>query len=153
MLAVCIVFSSCRLQLDRPVAQSVVSQGPLLESRCFCARITRLAGNYKKKSQLFRNFAFPRLKSDPKCLGEKFFGKRLFMDHKIELCKLPYKDCFRGNDFKSIAEFTELGLPLSLDLWLGLRSAARLAKRKYADLKVSSSEMYEGLRVGSNDPL
>jgi hypothetical protein len=44
--------------------------------------------------------------------------------------KLTYADCFIGDKFKSINEFTDLGLPLSVSVWMRLRSSLLFSRKQ-----------------------
>jgi hypothetical protein len=76
--------------------------------------------NYKF-AQLFDNpnFRDPQTNNQ---LTPEFFGRDFYRLNKLKIRKLTYSDCFSGAIFKSIREFREMELPLTITLWLRLRN-------------------------------
>jgi hypothetical protein len=76
--------------------------------------------NYKF-AQLFDNpnFRDPQTNNQ---LTPEFFGREFYRLNKQNIRKLTYNDCFSGTLFKSIREFREMELPLTIALWLRLRN-------------------------------
>jgi hypothetical protein len=98
----------------------------------FVSCFTHLGQNYKK-ANVFRNFAFKRSKADGRLLDENFFGKTFYGKYRALLRQLTFENCFSGNDFKTVAEFAQMGLPLPLGVWMSLRSALLLSKKNLSN--------------------
>jgi hypothetical protein len=89
---------------------------------------SRIGTNYKAVP-IFNNNLFCRSKLDTRLLDLDFFGRKFFNEHLLPVCKLRYVDCFENGHFKNIQQFQAEGLPLTVSLWMKLRSAILLAKR------------------------
>jgi hypothetical protein len=87
----------------------------------YCA-YSDMDSNYKK-AQIFSNKFFCQAESSDNYLDVQFFGRQFYADNKNYLRKLTFSDCFRGDVFKSVEEWREDGLPLTLNMWLRLRNA------------------------------
>jgi hypothetical protein len=86
-------------------------------------------GNYKK-SYLFENKAFCTGENVP--VNASFFGRQFYRTHEIRIRNLRYCDCHdRNGNFKSIQDFANDGLPLTVVLWVRLRTVLNIAKNKF----------------------
>jgi hypothetical protein len=108
-----------------PILYNIV-EGFHVFANCF----TKLESNFIK-SPVFCNPLFVRSKTDGHLLDKAFFGSTFFGNNTAAIRKLTYEDCFNEGIFKSVMEFSNLGLELNNALWMGLRSALLLAKNRY----------------------
>jgi hypothetical protein len=76
--------------------------------------------NYKS-AQIFENSIF-RDPGTGNMLGKQFFGIDFYNGYRDAIRKLSFDDCFANNVFKSIQEFRDIGLPLSLVVWMRIRN-------------------------------
>jgi hypothetical protein len=83
---------------------------------------TKLGQNFSVVP-IFCNPFFVRSKHDNNLLDKNFFGSVFFATHKSRIKTLTYSECFTQERYKSLAEFAEIGLPVSQSLWLRLRAA------------------------------
>jgi hypothetical protein len=72
-------------------------------------------------------------KTDPRLIDINFFGKTFYYTHLTIIRKLTITDCLSYGNFKSLEEFTEMSLPLTVSLWMQLRSAVLLARKGIED--------------------
>jgi hypothetical protein len=82
------------------------------------------------KSQIFDNGIF-RDTAAGTLLDNNFFGRRFFNENSAAIRKLTYQDCVINNEFKSIADFRDINLDLSVALWLRLRGSILRAKNTF----------------------
>ncbi len=57
-----------------------------------------------------------------------FFGKNFYYRYRDKIRSLTYDDCFLGNNFRTIDEFSSIALEFTPALWMRLRSALLLAR-------------------------
>jgi hypothetical protein len=76
--------------------------------------------NYKE-SYIFDNVAFRDTATGSK-LNIQFFGNNLYDRHKESLRTLKFVNCFSDLGFKTLQEFREYGLPLTIATWMRLRN-------------------------------
>ncbi len=89
---------------------------------------------------IFCNPFFVRSRHDNNLLDNLFFGKTFFANYKPKIRALTFADCFIDNNYKSMIEFRDMGLPVTQALWLRLRSALLLAREK-CNLKMLNSDV------------
>jgi hypothetical protein len=82
------------------------------------------------KSQIFDNSIFRDTVAGT-FLDINFFGRRFFNENSAVIRNLTYQDCFRNNEFKSIADFRDINLDLSVAMWLRLRGSVLRAKNNF----------------------
>ncbi len=112
----------------------------------FVSCFSHLEQNYKK-AHVFRNFAFKRSKADGRLLDENFFGKNFYEKNREIIRQLTFENCFSGNDFKTVAEFVQMGLPLPVGVWMRLRSALLLSKKKFSHEDIIETPSNKSLTV------
>jgi hypothetical protein len=95
----------------------------------FVSCFSMIDNNFRKNS-IFLNGAFQVSGNDPSPLGISFFGKAFYESNALALRSLTFEDCFIGDNFKSINEFHEIGLPFPYAVWMRLRSSLLLSKKK-----------------------
>jgi hypothetical protein len=87
-------------------------------------------GNNLLSVPLFMNKSVTRSKSDMRMIDVNFFGKTFYNCNKNAIRKLTISDCLVDGNFKSLTEFADMQLPLTYALWMQLRSAVLLARKK-----------------------
>jgi hypothetical protein len=78
--------------------------------------------NHYIHAQIFEN----RIFCDPGTLlpiGKQFYGNQLYNNHKRQIRELTFEKCFNNNIFKSLQEFRDDGLPITLVIWMRLRNS------------------------------
>jgi hypothetical protein len=70
---------------------------------------------------LFRNALFKDTTTGRQ-LNKEFFGIDFYNNNKNAICNLRYIDCFSNLGFKTLQECQEIGLQLSLAVWMRLRN-------------------------------
>jgi hypothetical protein len=80
---------------------------------------SKINGNYKI-AYIFENSAFTWGENN-QMLDRSFFGAKFFLRYREKIRKLRLIDCYNGDNFKTIREFSEMGLPLQMNIWLCLR--------------------------------
>ncbi len=93
-----------------------------------------------KLTPIFCNPFITRNKSDSHLVDIGFFGKQFYEKNRNAIRTLTFNDCFNGDSFKSLEQFRNFGLPLSYALWMRLRSAILLAKKKLASVESAIRE-------------
>jgi hypothetical protein len=73
-------------------------------------------------AQLFCNKLFKDTATGRR-LNREFFGIDFYNNNKENIRRLRYSDCFTNNGFKTLQEFQEIGLQLTLAIWMRLRNA------------------------------
>ncbi len=94
-------------------------------------------GNNLLHVPIFMNKSVSRSKSDLRLIDINFFGKKFYNCNVDAIRKLTISDCFVDGNFKSLAEFAGMQLPLTYSLWMQLRSAVLLARRTIDDSAVT----------------
>jgi hypothetical protein len=89
----------------------------------------KVNGNYKL-AYIFENGAF-RFGENERLLDKSFFGAGFYTRYKNVIRNLRFCDCFEGQNFKTVEQFAQMGLPLSMNNWLCLRGALNKAKKNY----------------------
>jgi hypothetical protein len=89
----------------------------------------KINGNYKI-AYIFENRAFT-WGGDNRLLDKVFFGADFYNRHKARIRNLRFADCYSNGNFKTLRQFVEMGLPLSMNTWLLLRGALSKAKNNY----------------------
>ncbi len=95
----------------------------------FVSCFSLIDNNYRKNS-IFANGAFHTSGQDPRPLGIDFFGRKFYESNSSLLRTLTFDDCFNNSEFKSINEFSDLGLRFPASLWMKIRSALFFSKNK-----------------------
>jgi hypothetical protein len=90
-------------------------------------------GNNLLNVPVFMNKSVSRSKCDLRLIDINFFGKKFYNCNMNAIRKLTISDCFVDGNFKSLAEFANMQLPLTYSLWMQLRSALLLARRTIGD--------------------
>jgi hypothetical protein len=119
------LLKKCDFNPDSEPILSNISGAFELFINCF----SKISTNYKT-APIFANTSFFRSKDNNRLLDAEFFGKAFYAVNKGIIRKLTYADCFLETGFRTIAEFGEIGLELTVSLWMKLRSAMLLAKKK-----------------------
>jgi hypothetical protein len=83
-----------------------------------------------KKNPIFLNGAIQRSGVDSRPIDCEFFGTDFYHKNMSAIRKLTYADCFTGDKFKSINEFTDLGLRFSVSVWMRLRSSLLFTRKQ-----------------------
>jgi hypothetical protein len=65
-------------------------------------------------------------------IDHNFFGVDFYNAHKNAIRSLTYNDCFTPLGFKTIEEFREINIPLTISLWMRLRNILYTARAKYS---------------------
>jgi hypothetical protein len=68
------------------------------------------------------------------------FGFRFYQEHKDKIRSLKCSDCFNENVFKDLAEFREGGLPLTLAMWMQLRTCLLRTRNVLTNLNINNSQ-------------
>ncbi len=89
---------------------------------------SKINGNYKI-AYIFENPAFT-WGENSRMLDKPFFGAEFYLRYREKIQKLRLIDCYNGDNFKTIREFSEMGLPLQMNTWLCLRGALKNVKKK-----------------------
>jgi hypothetical protein len=97
-------------------------------------------GNNHNVVPIFSNSSITRSRDDRRLIDIDFFGKKFYNENKNIIRKLTVPDCFSGANFKSIPEFANDGLVLTVSLWMRLRSALLLYKNSLQPLPVSDEQ-------------
>ena len=111
-------------------------------------------GNYKE-AFVFKNSAFTRNIDDDGLLDAGFFGHDFYRLHTNCIRKLKFNDFFRNGRICTRDDLANLGLPVSVTLWMRLRAAGalawiRLRKTDNSDMKITSIESFvTGYKRGS----
>jgi hypothetical protein len=87
----------------------------------FIGCFSNINSNYKE-SIIFHNNVF----RDPltgTTLRPEFFGLHFYLNYRNSIRSLKFSDCINENNFKTVQEFRDSGLPMSQNLWFKLRSA------------------------------
>jgi hypothetical protein len=87
-------------------------------------------GNNHSMVPIFSNSSIIRSRDDKRLLDIDFFGKKFYNANRNTIRKLTVTDCFSGPNFKSVEDFANDGLALTVSLWMRLRSAILLFKSK-----------------------
>jgi hypothetical protein len=101
---------------------------------------------------VFANPNIVRSLSDRRLLDIAFFGKEFYELHKNALRRLSINNCMIDGRFRSIEEFRDINIPLSIKTWMGLRSAVLLAKKVITPNDkppVSLDRFLRGIKKGS----
>jgi hypothetical protein len=114
---------------------------PLLKNIClayesFYQNFCKIDGNFRN-AQIFENDTF----IDPgtnQTLGRHFFGPAFYEQHKNNIRNLTYNNCFTANGYKTLLEFRQGGLPLSIALWMRLRNTLLHSNRGNTDNKTNT---------------
>jgi hypothetical protein len=120
-------------KLENPILFNIVEAFEVFRG-CY----NRIGNNYVK-SKIFCNPCFVRSKNDSGLLDKFFFGISFFNRYKNAIRSLTFEDCFIDNEFRTIADFGTIGLPVTQIVWVRLRNALLLAKSKYK--KVEDTEV------------
>jgi hypothetical protein len=64
-------------------------------------------------------------------LDRSFFGAEFYLRYREKIRKLRLIDCYNDENFKTLREFSEMGLPLQMNTWLCLRGALKKAIKNY----------------------
>jgi len=89
----------------------------------------KLNGNYKL-AYIFENGAFTWGENN-RLIDKNFFGAAFFNRHQARIRGLRFTDCYNEEEFKSMRDFADMGIPLNMNTWLLLRGAMRKAKTQY----------------------
>ncbi len=114
--------------LDVPREKSIILHEIAWSYEYFFGCYSLLYNNYRKNS-IFQNIAFCRSGVDNRLLDVQFFGKNFYFEHEDMIRSITFDDCFDCGNFKSINEFSLMGLPLLVSLWMRLQSALLYSKK------------------------
>jgi hypothetical protein len=110
---------------------------PILHGICksydhFINEFSKCNGNYKKV-ELFENEVCTVGPRDNQSLINKdFFGRNFYDIYRHRIRTLTVDSCIsENNHFKSVAEFREEGLPVTIAVWMRLRSAVLKTRNDY----------------------
>jgi hypothetical protein len=95
-------------------------------------QFTKAVNNYRN-ANFVDNPAFVRSAVDARLLDKNFFGAVFYNNNKDTLRNLTFEACFPNGNFRSIVSFEELGLNLTLVLWMKLNLALHYNKRRLAN--------------------
>jgi exonuclease III len=129
------------ISLIRP-CDLVAERNPILYNiveayRDFYCSFSKYGENYKE-AYLFDNDAFlwgPHFR-DPINTGT--FGLRFYQENKDKIRSLKYSDCFNEDVFKGLNEFREEGLPLTLAMWMQLRTCILHSRNVLTNLNINN---------------
>ncbi len=113
---------------DIPREESIILHEIAWSYEYFYGCYSLLDNNYRKNS-IFQNIAFCRSGADNRLFDVDFFGKNFYTGNKDKIRSLTFDDCFEHGNFKSINDFRQMGLPLSMSLWMRLQSALIYSKK------------------------
>jgi hypothetical protein len=132
---------------DICVQRHPVLRGIVLAYEEFYGNFCKKDNNYRY-AQIFDNKIF----CDPgtlQPLGKNFFGNLLYDNYTRQIRVLTYDKCFNNNIFKSLQEFRDDGLPLTLVTWMRLRNLLLRHNRGNSNIKaISISEFVNRWRKG-----
>jgi hypothetical protein len=94
-------------------------------------------GNNLSHVPIFMNKSVVRSKNDSRLIDINFFGKTFYSNNKEAIRKLTISDCFVEGNFKNLADFAAMRLPLTCSLWMQIRSAVILARKSMIDSPVA----------------
>jgi hypothetical protein len=94
-------------------------------------QFTKTGNNYRN-ANFVDNPAFVRSAVDARLLDKNFFGTVFYSNNKDTLRNLTFDNCFLDGNFRSIASFEDLGLNLTMVLWMKLNLALHYNKRRLA---------------------
>jgi hypothetical protein len=102
-----------------------VNTHPLLHNICvsyekFYSSFSAADSNFKE-CYIYENDIFRDPATGAK-LGKNFFGNDFYQNNKNIIRTLTYNDCFTDAGFKTVREFSDGGLHLSLVLWMRLQN-------------------------------
>jgi len=126
----------------------------IVNSYCeFLPAFSKNEKNYRK-AHIFLNPAFVRSGSDNGLIDIPFFTREIYERSKNGIRALTYEDCFDGTNFKTLAQFQELGINLTNVIWMRLQAAMLFAKKEYrsnenAKSSLSITEFLTGFKKGS----
>jgi hypothetical protein len=127
----------------------------LVRSYCsFYADFCKVGSNFKK-AVIFDNPCFTIGADHSRHLDRQFFGNNFYQTHEIVIRSLTFDLCFMGNRVRSMAEFRDIGLPLSVNRWMTLQGSLLHAKRTLGMLAdpdtpaVTISDFFSRIKKGS----
>jgi hypothetical protein len=94
-------------------------------TECF----TKIDRNYRKVP-IFANRNFTRNLNDNGLIDVNFFGRKFYCQHRDRIRMLTVDDCYAGTVFKSCADFSAEGLPLTTACWWRLFTAVSSSIKK-----------------------
>ncbi len=109
-------------------------------------------GNNLLELPLFQNPNIVRSSVDNRLIDINFFGREFYNRHCLVIRKLTINNCYENGNFKTLGEFHTMNLPLTVSMWVCLRSAVLLARKKMTksdSAPVTLDRFLRGIKKGS----